>query len=165
MFISLFLTSGSLLFFFFLPLRVTVYYYHVTYTFQGESTLYSFGISCLKQAQYLSFRHSSNKLSLLCCRLLDAFNENVLRQRGLEKYFYERVSLVSTFFLLVSNYLKRNFITDLQVNFFIINQSCLVPVLIIFNTILLYELFATTVHYKILSNLFISYNSCKFYRH
>ena len=63
--------------------------------FRSESTLYSFSTSCSKQAQYLKFKWTvtswkyscSNKFSLLCCRLLDSFNENVLRQRGLDKYF------------------------------------------------------------------------------
>ena len=41
-------------------------------------------------------KHRSNNFFLLCCRLLDSFNENLLRQRGLDKYFLERFLLVST---------------------------------------------------------------------
>ena len=37
-------------------LRVIVYYYHVTYAFQSESTLYSFRTSWSKQAQYLKLK-------------------------------------------------------------------------------------------------------------
>ena len=66
--------------------------------FQSKSILYSFRTSCSKQAQYLKFKstvtswkynrsNSSDKLSLLCCRLLKSFNENMLRQRGLDKCF------------------------------------------------------------------------------
>ena len=63
--------------------------------FRSESTLYSFRTSCSKQAQYLKFKWTvtswkysrSNKFSLLCCRLLDSFNENVLPEGGLDKYF------------------------------------------------------------------------------
>ena len=63
--------------------------------FRSESTLYSFSTSCSKQAQYLKFKwtvtswkyNRSNKFSLLCCRLLDSFNENVLPEGGLDKYF------------------------------------------------------------------------------
>ena len=92
--------------------------------FQSESTLYSFRTSCSKQVQCLKFQwiktswkyNRSNIVqtsflflfSLLCCRLLDScniakktladsFNENILRQRGLDKYFYDRFLLVSTF--------------------------------------------------------------------
>ena len=83
---------------------------------QNESTLYSFRTSCSKQAQYLKFKltvtswkysrsNSSNKFSLLCFRLLETFNENVLLQRGLDKYFWEKVSISSVnFFLLESKY-------------------------------------------------------------
>ena len=67
--------------------------------FQSESTLYSFRTFCSKQAQYLKFKCTKtswkyNRLNivqtsfcLLCCGLLDSFNENVLRQGGLDKYF------------------------------------------------------------------------------
>ena len=58
-------------------LRVTVYYYHVTYTFQRESALYSFRTSCSKQVQYLNFkwtvtpwkysRSDIAQTSSLCC--------------------------------------------------------------------------------------------------
>ena len=34
-----------------------------------------------------TLKHSSDKFSLVCSRLLDSFNENVLRQRDLDKYF------------------------------------------------------------------------------
>ena len=41
-------------------LRLTVCYYHVTYEFQSESTLYSLpdyqGTSCSKQASYVKFK-------------------------------------------------------------------------------------------------------------
>ena len=43
------------------------------------------------------FKHSSDKFSLLCCRLLDFFNENLLCQRGLDKHLQERFLLASTF--------------------------------------------------------------------
>ena len=74
-------------------------------TFYSESTLRSFRTSCSKQEQYLKFKLTvtswkysrSNKFSLLCCRFLDSFNENVHHQRDLDKYFLERFLLVSTF--------------------------------------------------------------------
>ena len=43
------------------------------------------------------FKHNSNKFSLLCCKLLDSLNENVLHQRGLDKCFQDRLMLVSSF--------------------------------------------------------------------
>ena len=64
-----------------------------------------FRIFCLKKAQYLKFKWtvtswkcSSKKFFLLCCRLLESFNENVLPQWGLDKYFSVRFLLVATFF-------------------------------------------------------------------
>ena len=59
---------------------------------------FSFRTSCLKQTQYLKFKstvtlwkysrsNSSNKFSLLFCRLLDPFNENVHLQRGCVNIF------------------------------------------------------------------------------
>ena len=43
-------------------------------------------------------RSNIGQTSSLCCvRLLDSFSENVLRQRGLDKYFEERFLLGSNF--------------------------------------------------------------------
>ena len=67
--------------------------------FQSESALYSFRTSCSKQAQYLKFKWTKTSwkynrsnivqtsFPLLCYKLSDSFNENVLRQRGLDKCF------------------------------------------------------------------------------
>ena len=71
--------------------------------FQSESTLYSFRTFCSKVLvnsnlmEIQPFKHSSNKFSLLYCTLLDFFNENMLRQRGLDKSFWERFLLVSKY--------------------------------------------------------------------
>ena len=93
-------------------LRVTVYCYHVTHPFQSEYTLSSFITSCWKQVQYLEFKwtvtlckhslskHSAKKFSLLCSRLLDSFNENVLRTRDRQT----EILASANFFLLVSKY-------------------------------------------------------------
>ena len=54
--------------------------------------------------EILPFKNSSNKFPLLCCRLLDFFNKNMLRQRGLDKYFLREILASVNFFLLVSKY-------------------------------------------------------------
>ena len=85
---------------------------HVTHPFQSEYTLSSFITSCWKQVQYLEFKwtvtlckhslskHSAKKFSLLCSRLLDSFNENVLRTRDRQT----EILASANFFLLVSKY-------------------------------------------------------------
>ena len=83
MFISLFSYQWLILVFTRVLLRVTIYFYHVTYTFQGEYTLYNFRSSQSKQAQDFFFA------------MLQEFN--VLSQRGLDKYFHQRFLLVLTF--------------------------------------------------------------------
>ena len=98
-------------------LKVTVCYYHVTYVFQSKRTLYIYlnvkellaqtgaksEVSAKSNFMEIQpFKHSSNKFSLLCCRNLGSFNENVLRQRGFDEYFQERFLLVSTFWIFAS---------------------------------------------------------------
>ena len=64
--------------------------------FQSESTLYySFRTSCSKQTQYLKFKNIAIQTQFK--QVLFSFNENVLCQRGLDKYFWERFLLLSTF--------------------------------------------------------------------
>ena len=142
MFISLFSYQWLILVFTRVLLRVTIYFYHVTYTFQGEYTLYNFRSSQSKQAQDFFFA------------MLQEFN--VLSQRGLDKYFHQRFLLVLTFSCQCQNIKKGTIPQAFKSNFNIIfqNSSCLVPVQIIFFiTILFTKFFAASIHQKVLSNM------------
>ena len=107
---------------------LTEYLRWLLLTFQSESSIYTLRTSCSKQAQYLNLSEQKiheninvqtqfKQVFFAMLQLLDSFNKNLLRQRGLDKYFQDRFLLGPTFSYQCQNIRKGTLPQTLKSNF------------------------------------------------